>query len=68
MPTWIFLVISEIGIDCEIRLLLGVVNTGTITDACQWELLNTGTSVTLPMGLNIGNYCARQWEVYKRWP
>ncbi|GKU96546.1 hypothetical protein SLEP1_g9770 [Rubroshorea leprosula] len=42
-------------------------NTGTITVACQWELLNTGTSVTLPMGLNIGNYCARQWEVYKRW-
>ncbi|GKV15472.1 hypothetical protein SLEP1_g26261 [Rubroshorea leprosula] len=50
------------------RLPVGVVNTGTITDACQWELLNTGTSVTLPMGLNIGNYYARQWEVYKRWP
>ncbi|GKU94201.1 hypothetical protein SLEP1_g7727 [Rubroshorea leprosula] len=33
------------------------VNTGTITDACQWEFVkhNTGTSVTLPMGLNIGS-------------
>ncbi|GKU97565.1 hypothetical protein SLEP1_g10701 [Rubroshorea leprosula] len=37
-------------------------NTGTITNAYQ-EFVNTGTSETLPMGLNIGNITdACQWK------
>ncbi|GKU97792.1 hypothetical protein SLEP1_g10883 [Rubroshorea leprosula] len=39
-------------------------NIGTITDACQWEFVNTGTPETLPMGLNIGTITdAYQWEL-----
>ncbi|GKV06886.1 hypothetical protein SLEP1_g18705 [Rubroshorea leprosula] len=45
-----------------------LLNTGTITDAYQWEFAKHWYFCNPAMELNIGYYCARQWEVYKHWP
>ncbi|GKV02241.1 hypothetical protein SLEP1_g14698 [Rubroshorea leprosula] len=39
------------------RVSGSLLNTGTITDACQWELLNTGTTTVPASGrfINAGH-------------